>query len=186
MSETRIGEVTEANVTGTTVDVVVSFDSGGTETVTLDGEITTGVRVSDSSLKQFAENLVGTTIVDTMTNDTTLDEYEEQTDETAIYPDELPEFVTPGLLYVALGLAEAGEVQEKVKKAIREDDPSYLNDIPAEAGDVLWYLARLPGELSAIDEVDFDGTLGDIADDNLDKLLDRKDRDVLEGEGDNR
>lgn len=114
------------------------------------------------------------------------DEYEEQTDKTAIYPDELPEFVTPGLLYVALGLAEAGEVQEKVKKAIREDDPSYLNDIPAEAGDVLWYLARLPGELSQIDEVDFDGSLGDIADDNLDKLLDRKDRDVLEGEGDNR
>lgn len=114
------------------------------------------------------------------------EEYEELTDETAIYPDELPEFVTPGLLYVALGLAEAGEVQEKVKKAIREDDPSYLEDIPAEAGDALWYLARLPKELSQIDEVEFDGTLGDIAEDNLDKLFDRKERDVLEGEGDDR
>ena len=115
-----------------------------------------------------------------------LERYEQLTDRTAIYPDELPEHVTPGLLYVALGLAEVGEVQEKVKKAIREDDPSYIEDIPKEAGDVLWYLARLPKELRAIDEVDFDGTLADIADDNLDKLLDRKERDVLEGEGDDR
>lgn len=114
------------------------------------------------------------------------DEYEDRTEETAIYPDELPEFVTPGLLYVALGLAETGEIQEKVKKAIREDDPSYLQDIPDEAGDVLWYLTRLPKELREIDEVDFDGSLADIAESNLDKLFDRKDRGVLEGEGDDR
>lgn len=119
-------------------------------------------------------------------HDVSMDEYQSLTDRTAIYPDEFPEFVTPGLVYVALGLAEAGEVQEKVKKAIREDDVSYLNDIPAEAGDVLWYLFRVPMELSEIDAVDFDGTLGDIADENLDKLLDRKERDVLEGEGDER
>lgn len=121
-----------------------------------------------------------------MRNDFGLDEYEELTDETAIYPDEMPEHVTPGLLYVALGLAESGEIQEKVKKAIREDDPSYIADIPDEAGDLMWYLARLPKELRAIDAVDFDGTLGDIAADNIDKLLDRKERDVIEGEGDNR
>lgn len=114
------------------------------------------------------------------------DEYQHKTDETAIYPDEFPDFVSAGLVYVALGLAEAGEVQEKVKKAIREDDVSYLNEIPAEAGDVLWYLARLPKELSEIDDVDFDGDLSDIAEGNLDKLFDRKARDKLEGSGDKR
>lgn len=114
------------------------------------------------------------------------DDYQTATAETAIYPDELPEFVSVELLYVALGLAEAGEVQEKVKKAIREDDPSYLEDVPDELGDVLWYVGRTAEELAAIDAVAFDGTLDDVADDNLDKLLDRKDRDVLTGEGDNR
>jgi NTP pyrophosphatase (non-canonical NTP hydrolase) len=115
-----------------------------------------------------------------------MDEYEEMTEETAIYPDELPEFVTPGLLYVSLGLGEVGEVHGKVKKAIREDDPEYLQDLVDEAGDVLWYLARLSKELSEIDEVDFDGQLSEVADKNLEKLLDRKERDVLTGEGDKR
>lgn len=113
-------------------------------------------------------------------------EYQKQTEETAIYPDTFPEFVTPGLVYVCLGLAEAGEVQEKLKKAIREDDVSYLEDIPAELGDVLWYAARIPQELSEIDAVDFDGNFADVAEANLDKLFDRKDRGVLEGEGDDR
>lgn len=113
-------------------------------------------------------------------------QYENLTDKTAIYPDEFPDFITPELIYVGFGLAEAGEVQEKIKKAIREDDPSYLDDIPAELGDVLWYAARIPQELSKIDEVNFDGDLGDVAAQNLDKLFDRKERDKLEGEGDDR
>lgn len=116
----------------------------------------------------------------------TMNGYQNKTELTAIYPREFPEFITPGLVYVCLGLAEAGEVQEKVKKAIREDDPSYLEDVPDELGDVLWYAARIPQELSAIDEVDYHGSLGDVAEANLDKLLDRKDRDALTGEGDDR
>lgn len=124
-----------------------------------------------------------------MTDDNTIEtfeEYQEATEETAIYPDEFPEWVTPGLVYVALGLQEVGEIQGKVKKAIREDDPSYLDDVPDEVGDGLWYLGRVPEELATIDEVDFDGTLGDVARGNIDKLLDRKGRDALTGEGDDR
>ena len=112
--------------------------------------------------------------------------YQELIEDTAIYPDELPEFVTPELLYVTLGLAEAGEVQEKVKKAIRENDVEYLNDIPAELGDVLWYLTRVTHELDRIDDVSFSGDLHTIAESNIIKLYDRKYRDVLTGDGDNR
>lgn len=112
--------------------------------------------------------------------------YQHRTRQTAIYPSEFPSFITPELVYVVLGLEEAGEVQGKLKKAIREGDLDYLEDIPAELGDVLWYVARVCEELSAIEEVDFSGNLDDIAQSNVDKLLDRKQRDALEGEGDKR
>lgn len=108
-----------------------------------------------------------------------LDRYQELTEETAIYPDELPDFVTPELVYVVLGMdGEAGEVVEKLKKAIREDDPSYLDDMEDELGDVLWYWARICEER---------GTTGsEVAESNINKLLDRMERDALTGEGDNR
>lgn len=109
-------------------------------------------------------------------------DYQEATEQTAIYPSgkcadrRLPEV---GVLYTALGLAgESGEVAEKVKKYIREGDEQYLDDLEDELGDVLWYLARLA------DELDLD--LDDVAERNLDKLLDRQERDALEGEGDDR
>jgi hypothetical protein len=47
-----------------------------------------------------------------------------------------------------------------------------------EVGDVTWYLARLATELQV--------SLGDVGQKNLDKLLDRKDRGVLQGSGDTR
>lgn len=111
---------------------------------------------------------------------TSFDEYQEKTEETAIYPDEGDVFGVPvGVLYTALGLSgEAGEVAEKVKKAIREEDPSYLENLTDELGDVQWYLARLADEL--------DESLDRIARRNIEKLSDRQDRDVLSGEGDNR
>lgn len=108
-----------------------------------------------------------------------INEYQELTEETAIYPDELPDFVSPELVYVTLGLSgETGELVEKLKKAIREDDPSYLEDMEKELGDVLWYWARICEEL--------DTTGSEVAEENLDKLLDRRERDALTGEGDNR
>lgn len=98
--------------------------------------------------------------------------YQRQTEETAIYPE------NRDLEYLALGLnGEAGEVAEKVKKHIR-DGKELDEDFAKELGDVLWYLARL------VDELDAD--LDEVAEQNLDKLLDRKDRDKLQGSGDNR
>ena len=108
-----------------------------------------------------------------------LDDYQEQAGKTAIFPDELPEDVDAGVIYTTLGLVgEAGECAEKVKKAVREDDPSYIDDLESEVADVLWYVSQLCAEL--------DLSLDDAALENLDKLRDRQERDQLEGEGDNR
>ena len=99
----------------------------------------------------------------------------------------------PGMLvYPALGLAgEAGEVVEKVKKLIRDDempldenfhtsaiDAEQRMAIAMELGDVLFYVAMIA------DDIDY--TLGEIAEMNLHKLADRKERGHLRGSGDNR
>ncbi len=106
-------------------------------------------------------------------------DYQSSAAETAIFPDEMPDSVDTGTVYCALGLVgEAGEVAEKVKKAVREDDSSYLDDLEAELGDVIWYISQLARQL----DIDFD----DIATGNIEKLQDRQERDVLTGEGDNR
>ncbi len=98
------------------------------------------------------------------------DQYQQFTESTAIYPEE------HGVTYCALGLnGESGEVAEKVKKAIRDDADL---DAEKELGDVLWYLARLCDELGY--------SLQDVAEMNVDKLTDRKERDVLHGSGDER
>lgn len=107
------------------------------------------------------------------------DEYQSQAEATAIFPDELPEFVETGQVYTVLGASgETGEIQEKLKKAIREDDPSYIEDMRDEVGDVLWYLSQVCEE--------FGWSMGEIADDNLAKLQDRQERGQLTGEGDDR
>lgn len=108
-----------------------------------------------------------------------LDEYQNRAGETAIFPDEIPDHVDAGVIYCTMGMVgEAGECSEKVKKAIREDDPSYLDDMEAEVGDVVWYISQLCAEL--------DITLDDVAMANLEKLHDRQTRNRLTGEGDNR
>jgi len=106
---------------------------------------------------------------------TAFNEYQGATGETAVYPrhDALP--------YLALGLAnEAGEVAGKYKKYIRGDYDfeGMRTSVVAECGDVLWYLARL------LDELDY--PLEKCAIDNLEKLLDRKQRGKLKGDGDAR
>ena len=104
-----------------------------------------------------------------------LDRYQEKTRETAVYPKR------DALEYLALGLNdEAGEVAGAYKKSLRGDyDEDELRErIEGEAGDVLWYWARL------LDEMDL--TASDVMDKNADKLFDRKDRGVIRGDGDNR
>lgn len=106
----------------------------------------------------------------------------------AIYPK--GESMVQNLTYPVLGLnGEAGEVAEKLKKVIRDGSggefPSsvYLpqekrDEIIKELGDVLWYLNACAREVNS--------TLEEVANVNLNKLLGRKDRGVLHGEGDNR
>lgn len=100
------------------------------------------------------------------------DDYQDKTEETAIYPED------KALEYLSLGLnGEAGEVAEKVKKHIR-DGKELDEDFAKELGDCLWYISQIANE--------FDVNLSEVAEANLDKLFDRKDRDKLSGDGDNR
>ena len=104
------------------------------------------------------------------------DEYQIEARKTAIYPD-----IGFNLIYPTLGLnGEAGEIADKVKKYIRDDRPfpAVRDEIIAELGDVLWYLAALCSEL--------DVSMSEIAQSNLDKLQNRARRNKLSGSGDNR
>jgi NTP pyrophosphatase (non-canonical NTP hydrolase) len=94
---------------------------------------------------------------------------------TAIYPEQ------HRVVYPALGLAgESGEVAEKIKKMLRDDIPEEVvrESLVKELGDVLWYVANLAHDLSI--------TLDEVAHANVSKLLDRSERGVLQGSGDNR
>jgi NTP pyrophosphatase (non-canonical NTP hydrolase) len=105
-------------------------------------------------------------------------EYQSLSRRTATYPR-----AGEDLTYPALGLCgEAGEVAEKVKKALR-DDGGVLTDerreaLSRELGDVLWYLSQVATE-AGLD-------LEEIAAENLDKLFSRQERGVLRGSGDDR
>jgi NTP pyrophosphatase (non-canonical NTP hydrolase) len=105
-------------------------------------------------------------------------QYQEQSRRTATYP-----HAGDDMTYPALGLCgEAGEVAEKVKKTLR-DDGGVLSDerrdaLARELGDVLWYLSQLATEAGL--------ELEEIAAENLDKLLSRRERGVLRGSGDDR
>jgi len=112
----------------------------------------------------------------------TFEDYQLAAAETAIYPGS-GTGEDKAIVYTLLGLTnEAGEVAGKYKKVLRDSGGllSYekRQAILDEAGDVLWYLSGLVGELG--------GALEDVAQGNLDKLNSRKARGVLGGSGDNR
>ena len=89
----------------------------------------------------------------------------------------------PEPAYLSMGLAgETGEAIEKIKKMYRDKD-GQLNDedrtaLTKEFGDILWYLSQL-AMVSGI-------MFSDVAADNIEKILDRLNRNVVKGEGDNR
>lgn len=108
----------------------------------------------------------------------TFDEYQQQALRTAADKTKKNE-----LFHLVLGLVgETGEIAEKMKKWVRDaySDESKLDiaDLTKELGDVLWYAAVLADY--------FDIPLNTIAEKNIAKLTDRKDRGVLGGAGDNR
>jgi NTP pyrophosphatase (non-canonical NTP hydrolase) len=107
----------------------------------------------------------------------TLNEYQEAALVTAIYPDD------KRIIYPTLGMTgEAGEVADKVKKVIRDNNEEFTDEkkreIAKEIGDVLWYCATLAR--------DIDFKLEDIARMNIEKLASRQARGRLSGSGDNR
>lgn len=107
----------------------------------------------------------------------TLNEYQNLALETAIYPKEYK------VIYPALGITgEAGECSDKVKKVIRDNSGEFTNDkkqeIAKEIGDVLWYCATLAHDIGY--------TLEEVGEMNVAKLSSRKERNKLNGSGDNR
>ena len=101
-----------------------------------------------------------------------MNDYQKGAASTAIYKP------VHAVIYPALGLAaEAGEVANKVKKILR-DGTCDREAIADEVGDCLWYIAALCRDLNV--------DMADLAQKNLDKLNDRKERNVLQGSGDKR
>jgi len=108
----------------------------------------------------------------------TFDDYQMKSRQTAVYPT-----IGEACVYPALGLAgEAGEVASKIKKLFRDDNGVLTDErraaISHELGDVLWYVAQLCTELNLKMDV--------VAETNIERLLSRKERGTLHGDGDNR
>ena len=106
-----------------------------------------------------------------------LDMYQQVAKTTAIYPRE------QAIIYPTLGLTgEAGEVANKVKKIIRDgtnkNNEDLVQAISSEIGDVLWYCAVLADDIGC--------KLSDIANANLVKLANRKEKGTIHGSGDKR
>ena len=108
----------------------------------------------------------------------TFDEYQEQSKRTTQYSSFVPPWV-----YLALGLAgESGEVVDKIKKIIRNNDGVFADEdrleLKKELGDVLWYLSQLCEQLGF--------SLDEVARMNRAKLDDRRARNAIRSRGDNR
>ena len=106
------------------------------------------------------------------------DDYQRAALRTARDPEAQDEF-----MHLVLGLVgEAGEIAEKVKKLVRDQNSDLAqldrDDMAAELGDVLWYTAVLANFLGL--------SLDDVAQRNVAKLADRQRRAVIGGSGDRR
>ena len=110
-------------------------------------------------------------------NEISVDEYQSIAIKTAIYPN------THKIVYPMIGLSgEVGEVAEKIKKTIRDNNGQFDDDrkiqIAYEIGDVLWYCANLANDLEL--------SLSDIVQMNINKITTRSCGNKIHGSGDNR
>lgn len=124
-------------------------------------------------------------------------DYQKNTNKTAIYKASIKNLIwvdneemhdnhrTENMLnlaYIGFGLGEVGEIQNKLKKIIRDKngviDEETKEDLLKEAGDVLYYLAQFIEFLG--------GDFSEVANNNLEKLFSRLERGQIQGSGDNR
>lgn len=110
------------------------------------------------------------------------DDYQKKAITTDVYGGQ-GDILSIAFLNKILGLAgETGEIAEKVKKLQRNQAGKMSQqdrmELLKELGDVLWYLSAIAFYLGE--------PLGNVAESNLQKLLDRKDRGVIKSKGDNR
>jgi NTP pyrophosphatase (non-canonical NTP hydrolase) len=111
----------------------------------------------------------------------TFDSYQEMATGTAIYPGRGAGL--QGVSYCTIKLAgEVGEICEKVGKLLRDADGVMTVErrdaLILEMGDVCWYLAALATELNV--------PLAEVFQRNVVKIISRKARGVIGGDGDNR
>ena len=108
------------------------------------------------------------------------DRYQRLANRTGNFTGKQAEF---SLMYLGLGVtSEAGEIADKIKKVIRNDDGTMSREkreaILFEMGDVLWYLSQLARH--------FDVPFSKVANMNIKKLADRAKRNVIASNGDTR
>lgn len=112
----------------------------------------------------------------------TFDEYQTQALTTAYTDPQHKDTLMDKTIWV-MGIAgEAGEVVEKWKKIVAYKGGEISNEdlqlLKKELGDVVWYIAVLAESLGL--------RLEEVMQLNVEKLKDRKKRDVIKGEGDSR
>lgn len=102
-----------------------------------------------------------------------LNNYQDMAEKTAIYPRE------NWMEYLSTGLAgEVGELCSKVAKSYRKDKPVNKEELMAELGDILWFISEFARNINY--------KMSDVAKYNLEKLQSRKERGVIQGDGDKR
>ena len=105
-------------------------------------------------------------------------QYQSATLDTAIYPN-----VRHNWVYPLVGLlGESGELANKLKKVMRDDNMFITGEkrqeVIDELGDILWYVAMLATE--------FEVNLLTVAELNVSKLAQRKKNNTIHGAGDKR
>lgn len=81
--------------------------------------------------------------------------------------------------YLYSGLAgEVGEVCSLYAKSVRDGSEDLHKHLSKELGDVMWFIAGLASHYGM--------SLADVAEMNINKLKDRKNRNVIGGSGDER